>query len=148
MSANVGAALLGLCLGSGLGLRGEREDSCVLPFIEPRQQHDLHMEKLQVRRLPVINKSRRMIGILSLGDIMTYPPHDVANASVTGQSNLGGGIAIGGVGNPRSWRLRLGSRRDRNRRCRLSGQRGQRRRPKLGGARRRERRQPHRRGRC
>src|SRR5262249_410589 len=28
-----------------------------------------HMEKLQVRRLPVINKSRRMIGILSLGDI-------------------------------------------------------------------------------
>ncbi len=47
---------------------------------------------------------------------LTYPPHDVANASVTGQSNLGGGIAIGGVGNPRSWRLRLGSRRDRNRR--------------------------------
>ena len=34
MSANVGNALLGLCLGSGLGLRGEREDSCVLPFIE------------------------------------------------------------------------------------------------------------------
>src|SRR5215216_6183274 len=33
---------------------------------------------------------------------LTYPPHDVANASVTGQSNLGGGIAIGGVGNPRS----------------------------------------------
>jgi CBS domain-containing protein len=29
----------------------------------------LHMEKLQVRRLPVINKSKRMVGILSLGDI-------------------------------------------------------------------------------
>ena len=28
-----------------------------------------HMEKLQVRRLPVINKSRRMVGILSLGDV-------------------------------------------------------------------------------
>jgi CBS domain-containing protein len=27
------------------------------------------MEKLQVRRLPVINKSRRMVGILSLGDV-------------------------------------------------------------------------------
>ena len=38
MSANVGDALLGLCLGSGLGLHGEREDSCVLPFIESRQQ--------------------------------------------------------------------------------------------------------------
>jgi CBS domain-containing protein len=28
-----------------------------------------HMEKLQLRRLPVINKSKRMVGILSLGDI-------------------------------------------------------------------------------
>jgi CBS domain-containing protein len=28
-----------------------------------------HMETLQVRRLPVINKNRRMIGMLSLGDV-------------------------------------------------------------------------------
>jgi CBS domain-containing protein len=28
-----------------------------------------HMETLQIRRLPVINKSRRMVGMLSLGDI-------------------------------------------------------------------------------
>ena len=28
-----------------------------------------HMEQLKVRRLPVINKSKRMVGILSLGDI-------------------------------------------------------------------------------
>jgi CBS domain-containing protein len=28
-----------------------------------------HMEELKVRRLPVINKSRRMVGILSLGDL-------------------------------------------------------------------------------
>ena len=28
-----------------------------------------HMEKLKLRRLPVINKSKRMIGILSLGDV-------------------------------------------------------------------------------
>jgi CBS-domain-containing membrane protein len=27
------------------------------------------MEKLKVRRLPVVNKSKRMVGILSLGDI-------------------------------------------------------------------------------
>src|SRR6516165_1981247 len=47
MSANVGNALLGLCLGSGLGLRGEREDSRVLPFIEPRQQHDLAIGELE-----------------------------------------------------------------------------------------------------
>src|SRR6266508_3821070 len=47
MSGDVGDALLGLCLGSGLGLRGEREDSCVLPFIEPRQQHDLAIGELE-----------------------------------------------------------------------------------------------------
>jgi CBS domain-containing protein len=28
-----------------------------------------HMESLKIRRLPVINKSKRMTGILSLGDI-------------------------------------------------------------------------------
>ena len=28
-----------------------------------------HMEELNVRRLPVINKNKRMIGILSLGDV-------------------------------------------------------------------------------
>jgi CBS domain-containing protein len=28
-----------------------------------------HMETLQVRRLPVINKSKRMVGMISLGDI-------------------------------------------------------------------------------
>ena len=27
------------------------------------------MEKLQLRRLPVINKSKRMVGIISLGDV-------------------------------------------------------------------------------
>ena len=28
-----------------------------------------HMEELKVRRLPVMNKSKRMVGILSLGDV-------------------------------------------------------------------------------
>ena len=33
-----------------------------------------HMEALQVRRLPVINKSKRMVGILSLGDLGSLAP--------------------------------------------------------------------------
>jgi CBS domain-containing protein len=33
-----------------------------------------HMETLQVRRLPVINKSKRMVGILSLGDLGSSVP--------------------------------------------------------------------------
>jgi hypothetical protein len=38
MSAYGGDALLGFYLDSGLGLRGKRENSCFLPFAEPRQQ--------------------------------------------------------------------------------------------------------------
>jgi CBS domain-containing protein len=38
-----------------------------------------HMEKLQVRRLPVINKSRRMVGILALGDVS----HSATDAVLT-----------------------------------------------------------------
>ena len=33
-----------------------------------------HMETLKVRRLPVINKSKRMVGMLSLGDISHLAP--------------------------------------------------------------------------
>ena len=36
-----------------------------------------HMEELKVRRLPVINKNRRMVGILSLGDVSNFAPGDV-----------------------------------------------------------------------
>jgi CBS domain-containing protein len=36
-----------------------------------------HMEELKVRRLPVINKSKRMIGILSLGDVSHSAPGDL-----------------------------------------------------------------------
>ena len=35
------------------------------------------MEELKVRRLPVINKSKRMVGILSLGDVSRSAPSDL-----------------------------------------------------------------------
>ena len=47
MSVDVGNALLSFHLGSGLGLRGKREDRCVLPFREPRQQHDVAIGELE-----------------------------------------------------------------------------------------------------
>jgi len=36
-----------------------------------------HMEELKVRRLPVINKNRRMVGILSLGDVSNFAPGEI-----------------------------------------------------------------------
>jgi CBS domain-containing protein len=36
-----------------------------------------HMEELKVRRLPVINKNKRMIGMLSLGDVGQAAPHEL-----------------------------------------------------------------------
>ena len=41
-----------------------------------------HMEELKVRRLPVMNKSRRMVGILSLGDISHSAPGDLVTECV------------------------------------------------------------------
>src|SRR4029077_7798582 len=84
MSANVGAALLGLCLGSGLGLRGEREDSCVLPFIESRQQHDLAIRELE----------RIMIGVKSALVDLTKDRNGVAGIG----TKLEGGLIL-------DWRL-------------------------------------------
>jgi CBS domain-containing protein len=36
-----------------------------------------HMEDLKVRRLPVINKSMRMVGILSMGDLSQSAPAEL-----------------------------------------------------------------------
>lgn len=36
-----------------------------------------HMEELQIRRLPVINRDKRMVGILSLGDVSHTAPGDL-----------------------------------------------------------------------
>jgi CBS domain-containing protein len=36
-----------------------------------------HMEELKVRRLPVISKNKRMIGILSLGDVSNSASADL-----------------------------------------------------------------------
>jgi CBS domain-containing protein len=41
-----------------------------------------HMEGLKVRRLPVINKGKRMVGILSLGDVSHSAPGDLLSECI------------------------------------------------------------------
>jgi CBS domain-containing protein len=41
-----------------------------------------HMEALKVRRLPVINKSKRMVGILSIGDVSHSTSGDLLSECV------------------------------------------------------------------
>lgn len=41
-----------------------------------------HMEELQVRRLPVINKNKRMVGMLALGDLSHAAPGDLLSECV------------------------------------------------------------------
>ena len=41
-----------------------------------------HMEMLEVRRLPVINKSKRMVGMLALGDVGDLAPSDLLSEYV------------------------------------------------------------------
>ena len=41
-----------------------------------------HMETLKVRRLPVINKSRRMVGMISLGDVSHSTSGDLVSGYV------------------------------------------------------------------
>ena len=41
-----------------------------------------HMEMLEVRRLPVINKNKRMVGMLALGDLSDLAPSDLLSEYV------------------------------------------------------------------
>jgi CBS domain-containing protein len=41
-----------------------------------------HMEQLQIRRLPVINKNKRMVGILALGDISAVATTDLLSECI------------------------------------------------------------------
>jgi CBS domain-containing protein len=49
-----------------------------------------NMGELQVRRLPVVNRSKRLVGILSLGDLATVDGGKSAAEAVKGVSRPGG----------------------------------------------------------
>jgi CBS domain-containing protein len=46
-----------------------------------------HMESLKVRRLPVINKNKRMVGMLALGDVSSSAPGDMISGWVKSVSS-------------------------------------------------------------
>ncbi len=45
------------------------------------------MEELKVRRLPVINMSKRMVGIVSLGDVSHSAPSELLSECVKSVSD-------------------------------------------------------------
>jgi CBS domain-containing protein len=49
-----------------------------------------NMGDLQVRRLPVVNREKRLVGILSLGDLATVEGRGAAGKAVKGISRPGG----------------------------------------------------------
>jgi CBS domain-containing protein len=50
----------------------------------------LNMAELKVRRLPVLNRDKRLVGILSLGDIAMADGPDAAGEAICGISEPGG----------------------------------------------------------
>ena len=65
---------------------GARRDDCGRIHC-CREDDDLakavqHMESLKIRRLPVINKNKRMVGMLALGDVSTAAPGDLVSQCV------------------------------------------------------------------
>ena len=49
-----------------------------------------NMAGIQVRRLPVVNRDKRLVGIISLGDIATCEDRFAAGAALSGISQPGG----------------------------------------------------------
>jgi CBS domain-containing protein len=49
-----------------------------------------NMAQQQVRRLPVVNRRKRLVGILSLGDLATSASTEQASAALSGISQAGG----------------------------------------------------------
>jgi CBS-domain-containing membrane protein len=77
----------GLALDSFDAPRTTARDLMTLGVHCCREDDDLakavrHMEELKVRRLPVINKNKRMVGILGLGDVSNFAPSDLLSKYV------------------------------------------------------------------
>jgi CBS domain-containing protein len=63
-----------------------------MPILYCREEDDikdaaLYMEKHQVRRLPVINTQKRMVGMLSLGDLSHKVPHALSGEVIQAVSS-------------------------------------------------------------
>lgn len=57
---------------------------------EDTEQVARNMGEQQVRRLPVVNRDKRLVGILSLGDIAISQEPEAAGEALSGVSQSGG----------------------------------------------------------
>jgi CBS-domain-containing membrane protein len=57
---------------------------------EDTDQVSRNMVEIQVRRLPVLNREKRLVGILSLGDMATMEGAHPAGGALAGISRRGG----------------------------------------------------------
>ncbi|MGH8615894.1 MAG: CBS domain-containing protein [Gammaproteobacteria bacterium] len=48
-----------------------------------------NMSKNQVRRLPVLNRAKRLVGMVSLGDVAAHAPAELAGEALRGISRTG-----------------------------------------------------------
>lgn len=64
----------------------------VLYCFEDQDVEDVaqNMGDIQVRRLPVLNREKRLVGIISLGDLAKPETSDAASEAIMGVSKMGG----------------------------------------------------------
>lgn len=85
-------AVRGVALGKGPDARVRDIMTTEVKYCYDDQDIDevlLNMGRIQVRRLPVLNRSKRLVGILSLGDIALNKREDTGRA-LSGISRHGG----------------------------------------------------------
>jgi CBS domain-containing protein len=73
-------------------VRDVMSDAKVMYCYDDEELEDVarNMGDVRVRRLPVVNREKRLVGIVSLGDLAVHDADDTATDAVVGVSQPGG----------------------------------------------------------